>query len=186
MEEDLRLKNSHWCCGVKFMKWGIGFFVLGLFLSFGIFIYYLMGSRWNVAPQFLNNITLWFGSPLSLSTSYVLLGGLGMAAIGGVHLWLSSMCQESKTTTYDTHYTHHKHGILGLCIFGLFALILTGYIGYFIIDAIWPGFYYAPYYAGKNLWLVLQGLSLFCYFIGIISAYNCACKCCKQCKINHS
>ena len=60
---------------------------------------------------------------------------------------------------------------LWLCAVGLLATFLTGYIGYFIVHAIWPSFYYAPVKAGKNVWLIAQGLSILLYLIGVVLAY---------------
>ncbi len=184
MQTDLRNNNPHWICGVKFMKWGLGFFLFGILVGFGVFIHYLAGSRWNNSNAFLTNITLWFGSPLTLSVSYLQIGGLGMTAIGGIKLLVSRLWQETESTTNTctmSTYKTHGHGSLILCVAGLIALFITGYIGYFIINAIWPGFYYAPIEAGKNLWLILQGLSILCYFIGMVCGFTCLCKCCCCC-----
>ncbi|WP_152601114.1 hypothetical protein [Rhizobium sp. YS-1r] len=47
---------------------------------------------------------------------------------------------------------------LWLCVLGLIGVFAVGYLGHFIFDAIWPGFYYAPVADGKNAWLIGQGL----------------------------
>ena len=57
-----------------------------------------------------------------------------------------------------------------LCATGLILTFLTGYIGYFVINAIWPPFYYMPIKAG-NVWLIAQGLSILLYLIGVVLAY---------------
>jgi hypothetical protein len=63
------------------------------------------------------------------------------------------------------------HAALWLCIGGLIAIFLTGYVGYFVVNAIWPSFYYTPVTAGKNVWLIAQGLSVTLYLIGVVLAY---------------
>ena len=58
---------------------------------------------------------------------------------------------------------------------GLIAVFLTGYVGYFVVNAIWPSFYYVPIKAGKNVWLIAQGLSILLYLIGVVLAYLSIC-----------
>lgn len=185
---DIKSRGHDWLCDYKFMKWGITFFIFGLLLGFGVLFHYLTGSKWDTSQSFLRNMTLWFGSPLSLSVAYLQLGGLGMAAIGAAKLLISHVCYNPSanvTTTPNMNLdtTHRKKGMgaLVLCNVGMMALFLTGYLGYFIIDAMWPGFYYGPIVQGKNVWLILQGLSLVCYFVGILVAFSCLCKCCHHC-----
>jgi len=57
---------------------------------------------------------------------------------------------------------------LWLCVAGLITVFLTGYVGYFVVDRIWPSFYYTPVAAGKNAWLAGQSLSIALYWVGII------------------
>ena len=54
-------------------------------------------------------------------------------------------------------------------LLGVFAV---GYPGYFVFDAIWPGYYYSPVAAGKNAWLLGQALFIVAYFAGAILAFN--------------
>ena len=63
------------------------------------------------------------------------------------------------------------HAALWLCVGGLIGIFLTGYVGYFIVNAIWPSFYYTPVAMGKNVWLIAQGLSITLYLIGVVLAY---------------
>ncbi len=189
MQEQLNYKENKGCghAGLCFVWWGLWFFIVGIFLGFGVLIHYLVGSSYDNSPYFLSNITLWFGSPLALSSGFLQVGGLGMAIVGGLYMMISKCRTITDTTSTEaTSYRtsdlkEHKHThcctSLVLCIVGLIALIVTGYIGYYIINYIWPGFYYAPIVAGKNLWLILQGLSILVYFIGIIMATCCLTKC---------
>ena len=47
----------------------------------------------------------------------------------------------------------------------------TGYVGYTVINAIWPSFYYTPIKAGTNIWLIAQELSTLLYLIGVVLTY---------------
>jgi len=186
MQEELRLKNNAtWSHGYQFVKWGLWFFIVGIIIGFGVLIHYLVGSRYVTSGLFLTNITLWFGSPLSLSASFLQIGGLGMAIVGALYLYISKYPSDAcasdinKGTVDVSACVTHKHASLTLCNLGLILLFILGYIGYFVIDFFWPSFYYTPIAAGKNLWLILQGLCIVVYVIGIIIATNCLCKCKK-------
>jgi hypothetical protein len=177
MEEKYTGKNGHCLCGFRLVNAGMWYFIIGIILGFGVLIHYLVGSHYDNTDRFLSNITLWFGSPLSLSSAYLQLGGLGMAIAG-----IACHIVHCHTTNEETNTCMKKKGCsLALCHIGMIALLITGYIGYFIIDMIWPGFYYTPISAGKNLWLILQGLSILIYVIGLICTCCCLCKCCKSC-----
>ena len=83
MQENAGIVNTpHNFCGFRFFKAGLWYFIIGIILGFGVLIHYLVGSKYNTTGDFLSNITLWFGSPLALSTAYLQLGGLGMGLIG--------------------------------------------------------------------------------------------------------
>jgi hypothetical protein len=55
--------------GIRFAKWGLGFFIFGVFLSFGIIAHYCVGSRWPNGTLFMQNITLWWACPWTLSVA---------------------------------------------------------------------------------------------------------------------
>lgn len=193
---DVNVTGSHnhmWCTGAKFIKWGLGWFIFGMFFGLGVLIHYLVGSSTNTTGTFLSNVTLWFGSPLAYSAGFIQAAGVAMTAIGAAFLALAGCCCRKVTNgtnktsdiegypasccTTTSCCPSHRCGSLIACNLGLIALFITGYIGYFIIDAIWPGFYYAPIVAGKNLWLILQGLSTVIFWFGVIAASSCFCKC---------
>jgi hypothetical protein len=46
--------------GAQFTKWGLGLFIFGVFLTFGIVAHYCAGSRWPNGALFMQNITLWW------------------------------------------------------------------------------------------------------------------------------
>jgi hypothetical protein len=49
--------------GARFAKWGLGLFIFGVFLTFGIIAHYCSGSRWPTGELFMQNITLWWACP---------------------------------------------------------------------------------------------------------------------------
>ena len=51
---------------------------------------------------------------------------------------------------------------LTLYIVEFVGVFVVGYPGFFAFDAIWPGFYYSPFAAGKNAWVLSQA-----FFIGV-------------------
>jgi hypothetical protein len=134
--------------GTQFIRWGLGLFIFGLIIGYGALAYALRG-----ALAFL---------PWMLSASMLQVGSLGMVAIGCVYLHLPRDDLEAEQRDLAAFW---------LCVAGLIAVFLTGYIGYFVVDAIWPSFYLAPIKAGKNVWLIAQGLSILLYLIGVVLAY---------------
>src|SRR5262249_20221410 len=149
MQDESKYRNTgdlsskyHECCilGHKFLKWGLGFFIFGVIFGFGVLIHYLVGSSYNNTNLFLSNITLWFGSPLTLSVGYLQIGGLAMAAIGGAYLAYGRY-KESKygESRYGDPSMRHgeadkvacaRHSCLPLylCAIGLIALFVLGYL----------------------------------------------------------
>ena len=63
-------------------------------------------------------------------------------------------------------------GALRFCVIGLLGVFAVGYPGYFVFDAIWPGYYYSPVAVGKNTWLLGQAFLIALYFLGMLSAFN--------------
>jgi hypothetical protein len=149
--------------GVRFAKWGLGLFIFGVFLTFGIIAHYCAGSRWPNGALFMQNITLWWACPWTLSVAAVQAGGLGMVALGLTQISAARIL---------SHRTKHGSNALWLCIVGLFGVFAVGYPGYFVFDAIWPSFYYSPVPAGKNLWLLSQAFFIGVYFVGAVLMFN--------------
>ena len=127
--------------GARFAKWGLGLFVFGVFLTFGIIAHYCAGARWPNGQLFMQNISLWWACPWTLSVAAVQAGGLGMVALGLTQMLAASISRD-----------HSEQGgaALALCIAGLLGVFAVGYPGYFVFDAIWPSFYYSPVAVGKN------------------------------------
>ena len=113
---------------------------------------------------FMQNITLWWACPWTLSVAAVQAGGLGMVAIG-LTLMLAARVS-------PTHPVADGSAALWLCIVGLLGVFAVGYPGDFVFDAIWPSYYYSPVAAGKNAWLLGQALFIALYFVGLLIAFN--------------
>jgi hypothetical protein len=148
----------------RFAKWGLGLFIFGVFLVFGIIGHYCVGANHPTGHQFMENITLWWACPWTLSVAAIQAGGLGMVALG-----LTGMTVE--------RFTHSSGGTesssaLYLCIVGLLGVFAVGYPGYFVFDAIWPSFYYSPVAAGKNAWLLGQAFFIAIYLAGAVMMFN--------------
>src|SRR6516164_11841752 len=150
--------------GARFTKWGLGLFIFGVFLTFGIIAHYCGGARWPTGEVFLKNITLWYACPWTLSVAAVQAGGLGMVALGLAHI--TAVRAAGRTSE------HANTTALRLCIVGLLGVFAVGYPGYFVFDAIWPSFYYSPIAAGKNVWLLGQASFIAVYFAGTILMFN--------------
>lgn len=148
--------------GARFAKWGLGLFIFGVFLTFGIVAHYCVGARWPTGELFMQNITLRWACPWTLSVAAVQAGGLGMVALG-----LTAMVAGRTGSSDDG-----GSGALWFCVIGLLGVFAVGYPGYFVFDAIWPGYYYSPVAVGKNTWLLGQAFFIALYFLGMLSAFN--------------
>jgi hypothetical protein len=162
MARRIQTVNAVTMIGTKFIHWGLALFIFGLVIGYGPLAHYLHGAFEETGEAFLKNVTLWFGCPWTLSVYTVQVGSLGMMVIGCVYLHLPSNYLEAE---------QRDLAALWLCAAGLIATFLTGYIGYFVVNAIWPSFYYTPIKAGKNVWLIAQGISILLYLIGVVLAY---------------
>jgi hypothetical protein len=148
--------------GARFAKWGLGFFVFGVFLTFGVIGHYCVGASADVGELFRRNVTLWWACPWTLSVAIVQGGGLGMVALG-----LSSLVAGRAGAQENGGSLP-----LTLCILGLLGVFAIGYPGYFVFNSIWPDFYYRYDPIGKNAWLLGQTFFFAIYFTGIVLAFN--------------
>ena len=151
--------------GARFAKWGLGLFIFGVFLTFGISAHYYTGARWPTGDQFMKNITLWWACPWTLSVAAVQAGGLGMVTLGLTRLMAAGVSPTERAGAENSL-------ALRLCIIGLLGVFAVGYPGYFVFDAIWPSFYYAPIVTGKNAWLIGQAFFSAVYFAGAVVMFN--------------
>jgi hypothetical protein len=149
--------------GIRFAKWELGLFIFGVFITLGIVAHYCVGSRWPNGELFMQNITLWWACPWTLSVAAVQAGGLGMVAIGLTRMLAARVALRDLAENSTA---------LWLCIVGLLGVFAVGFPGYFVFDAIWPSFYYSPIAAGKNAWLIGQALFIVVYLTGTVLAFN--------------
>ena len=148
--------------GAQFAKWGLGFFIFGLFLTFGVIGHYCVGASADAGELFKRNVTLWWACPWTLSVAVVQGGGLGMVALGATLLSAGRNSADEGSLP------------LGLCILGLLGVFAVGYPGYFVFNSVWPNFYYGPDIAGKNVWLLSQAFFFAIYFVGMVLGFNAA------------
>jgi len=151
--------------GAQFIRVGSWLFLLGLLMSFGMVLHYVVGAQYSTGEQFLRNVTLWFACPWTLSTAVVLGGSLSMIAIGTILALLSEIVPSDSRGGWEG-------GALAICTVALIAMFVCGYVGYFVVDAIWPSFYYSPITMGKNAWLLLQLACMVVYAVGVFIAFS--------------
>ena len=155
---------THTQLGWSFANWGLGLFVTGFVTGFIPILHYIPGAvAGDVGPAFLKNVTLWWGCPAVLAELTLKTGGLGMTAIGLCYL---AAARQGASTSISSH----ERIAPTLCAYGLIAELVTAGAGYVICNLFWPNFYFEPVQAGKNLWLVLQGLSILVYVVGLCYA----------------
>lgn len=150
--------------GAKFIHWGLGLFVTGFVVGFIPIAHYMHGAlAGDVGPEFLKNMTLWWGCPAILAELTLKTGSLGMLAIG--LCYLAAARQDASPDV-----SGHERIAPMLCAFGLIAELVAAGAGYVVFNKIWPNFYFEPVQAGKNVWLALQGLSILVFFVGFCYA----------------
>jgi hypothetical protein len=113
----------------------------------------------------MQNITLWWACPWTLSVAAVQAGRLGMVALGLTRILASRLSQSKPIGVGNA-------AALRLCIAGLLGVFAVGYAGYFVFDAVWASFYYSPVLTAKNLWLFGQALLIAVYFVGALLSFN--------------
>jgi len=145
--------------GARFAKWGLGLFIFGLFLTFGVIGHYCVGASADAGELFKRNVTLWWACPWTLSVAIVQGGGLGMVALG------LTLLSTGRKSAEDGAF------VLWLCALGLFGVFAVGYPGYFVFNSVWPNFYYGPDIIGKNAWLLSQAFFFAIYFAGMVLAF---------------
>ena len=147
--------------GARFAKWGLGLFIFGLLLTFGVIGHYCVGASADVGELFRRNVTLWWACPWTLSVAVVQGGGLGMVAIGATLLAIRPVGGDTDGPL-----------ALAFCVAGLLGVFAVGYPGYFVFNTIWQDFYYVPNITGKNVWLLGQAFFFAVYVVGAFLAFN--------------
>lgn len=148
--------------GSKFVRRGLWLFVFGLVIGYGPWAHYLHGSMEEVQPAFLKNVTLWWGCPWTLAAYVTQLGSLAMVIFG--------LCYLVSGRTASGSATKADRFALQLCFYGIIAEFIAGYLFYYVVNSIWPSFYYTPIEEGKNLWLGVQGACIALCLAGAILA----------------
>ena len=92
---------------------GLGLFIFGVVLTFGIVAHYCVGARWPTGALFMQNITLWWACPWTLSVAAVQAGGLQH---GGTRA--GSLVAARAPTASDSQ----SSGALWLCVIGLIGI----------------------------------------------------------------
>ena len=145
----------------KFIRSGLGLFVAGFITGFIPIAHYMYGAiAGDVGPDFLRNITLWWGCPAVLVELTVKAGGLGMVVVGFAY---QAIIRHGASLTL----TNHERIAPKLCSFGLIAMLVCAGAGYVICNHFWPNFYYHAIPAGKNTWLAAQGICVIVYVVGL-------------------
>jgi hypothetical protein len=151
--------------GGRFIRSGFWMLLWGMVMSFGMVLHYVVNISPLFGPEFLKTVYLWYACPWTLATSVVLGGALSMIAIGAVYAILGRM-------TSAVRLEGLEKSAVSICTFALIAIFLTGYLGYFAVNRIWPDFYYSAVKDGKNLWLLMQLACMVVYTIGVLLAFN--------------
>jgi hypothetical protein len=149
----------------KFIRWGLGLFITGFLTGFIPILHYMNGAvAGDVGPDFLKNMTLWWGCPAVLAELTLKTGGLGMIAIGLCYL---AIIRQGASP----NISRHERIAPTLCAYGLIATLVCAAAGYVICNLFWPNFFFHPVPTGKNVWLAAQGLSIAVYVVGVCYAF---------------
>lgn len=160
---DGNMSKSFEVQGVGFVRSGFAMLILGMVMGLGVVGHYMVGARWDTGAEFLRNVGLWYGCPWTLSPSMVMVGAISMIAIGAAY---TTLARSEKNVAASSDLPRQ------LCKGSLIAIFLVGFVGYFVVDAFWPSFYYSPIKAGKEVWLSMQLLCMVAYLAGVIMAFN--------------
>ncbi len=139
-----------------FVRWGLGLFILGLIMGYPPLIHYLQGAAESPIGAPLENLTLWLGCPYAVQ-----IGALGMVAIGAVYGLFPADELEAESRDYIA---------LWLCIGGLITILITGYVGYFILNTIGRSLL-SSQLARETVWFCALSVSAAAYVIGVALAY---------------
>jgi len=139
-----------------FIRWGLGLFIFSLIAGYGPFVHFLFGALDGYGGPPFKDVVLWLGSPLAAQ-----IGALGMVAIGAVYGLLPADKLDVELRDYAA---------LWLCVIGLIAIVVVGYLGYYALNTIGRSFYEGQR-VRENVWLIGLGLSGAIYVVGVALAY---------------
>ncbi len=139
-----------------FVRWGLGLFIFSLIIGYGPLVHFVHETLESRGGAPLENLALWLGCPTAMQ-----IGALGMIAIGAVFGLLPADELEAETRDYAA---------LWLCVGGLMAVFVTGYVGYYVLNTVWQTLL-GTQPARENAWLLVYGISTGAYLIGVALAY---------------
>ena len=148
--------------GAKFVRRGLWLFVFGLVIGYGPWAHYMHGAMEEVQPAFLKNVTLWWGCPWTLSVYVTQLGSLAMVIFG--------LCYLVSGRSATKAVAAGERLAFALCFYGIIAEFVAGYLFYFVVNSMWPNFYFTPIDQGKQLWLGVQGACIALCLAGAVLA----------------
>jgi uncharacterized membrane protein len=152
-KKDLAI-NEVTLLAAAFIRWGLGLFILGLIMGYAPLVYYLQRAIEGPIGVPLKNLTLWLGCPYAVQ-----IGALGMIAIGAVYGLFPADKLEAESRDYTA---------LWLCVGGLIAILIAGYVGYFVLNTISLS---ATQPAREAVWIYALSFSAAAYLIGVALAY---------------
>lgn len=135
---------------LRFVKWGSGLLVLGLWTGYGPLHHYLHGGVETACP--------W----APVHAHVVLLGWVGFTLFGLVYRALPrwGTLPAGAERLAVAHFWASLVAVLGVLVNGLF--------GYRLLDHMSPGFYYVPDTRTLNLWLLVDGAFLTLFALATI------------------
>src|SRR5262245_48753113 len=133
--------------GRRYVLWGFSLSAAPPLLTSCHFGDYLCQARWDgdVSPV----VSAWALFPWLVPIALSVLGGLGMAVLGGILLLSGRHATRCAIDPVPT-------AAFRICAGSLIAILLIGGLGYVAYDAISPGFYYAAAAAERKAWLISQ------------------------------
>jgi len=161
-----RTDVTHSELAMKHLHWGLKIFLGGFVFGYIPILHYMHGAiEGDVGPDFLKNVTLWWGCPMVLAEQALKTGGLGMVAIGLSYVVFMR-------GGAGAEMSNGERLAPALCAFGLVAELFVGLVGYFVCNHFWPNFYFHAVPAGKNVWLGAQGICIAFYVAGTFYAFG--------------
>ena len=135
---------------LRFIRWATGLLLLGLLTGYGPLAHYLLGGVEQACPA------------APIHGHVALLGWVGMTLFGLVYHALPQW-SNGRPPALGLAKAHFY-----LCVSAVLGVWINGIVGYSILGAISPGFYYVPDTKILNLWLSLDGVFLSLYGLGCV------------------
>jgi hypothetical protein len=153
IDEDI---NEATLLSAAFVRWGLGLFIFSLIIGYGPLVHYLHQALEGRGGAPLENLVLWAGCPTTMQ-----IGALGMIAIGAVFGLFPAEELETEMRDYVA---------LWLCVGGLIAVFLAGYVGYYALNTILQTLLDTQP-TREKAWLLVYSISAGAYLIGVALTY---------------